>query len=200
MKIFLDFLPIILFFIAYKTHGIEVATAVAIAASVLQIGVMLLRKHKVETMQWASLAIILVFGGLTLWLHNPTFIKLKPTVLYALFGVGLLVSRYGFGKNGIKALMGKQMRLPEPIWDRANFLWVAFFFFMSGLNTFVAFNYSEESWVNFKLFGTMGLTLVFIVSQAVYLGKYSAQNQEIIQAPGADPAAGESSSKPSSKF
>jgi intracellular septation protein len=193
MKIFLDFLPIILFFIAYKTHGIEVATGVAIAASILQICYMLLRKQKVETMQWASLGIICVFGGLTLWFHNATFIKLKPTVLYALFGLGLLVSRYGFGKNGIKALMGKQMQLPEPIWDRANFLWVAFFLFMSGLNTFVAFNYSEETWVNFKLFGTMGLTLVFIIGQALYLGKYSAQNQEIIQAPASDPATDEKS-------
>jgi intracellular septation protein len=195
MKIFLDFLPIILFFIAYKTHGIEVATGVAIVASVLQIGYMLLRKQKVETMQWASLAIIVVFGGLTLWFHNPTFIKLKPTVLYALFGVGLLISRYGFGKNGIKALMGKQMHLPEPVWDRANFLWVAFFFFMSGLNTFVAFNYSEETWVNFKLFGTMGLTLVFIIGQALYLGKYSAETQEIIQAPAPEPAASDKTPK-----
>jgi intracellular septation protein len=196
MKIFLDFLPIILFFIAYKTHGIEVATGVAIVASVLQIGYMLIRKQKVETMQWASLAIIVIFGGLTLWLHNPTFIKLKPTVLYALFGLGLLVSRYAFAKNGIKALMGKQMQLPEPIWDRANLLWVVFFFFMSGLNTYVAFNFSEESWVNFKLFGTMGLTLVFIVAQALYLGRYSAMNQETIQAPVDKPLQSETGPKP----
>jgi intracellular septation protein len=182
MKLFLDFLPIILFFIAYKTHGIYVATSVAIAASVLQIAYLLLRRQKVEPMQWAGLGIIAVFGGMTLAFQDETFIKWKPTVLYALFGLGLLVSRYALHKNGIKALMGKQLQLPELIWDRANLLWVVFFICMSALNLYVAYSYSTETWVNFKLFGTMGLTFAFIVAQALYLGRFSAQAQDVFQA------------------
>ena len=182
MKLLLDFLPIVLFFIAFKMFDIYVATKVAILASVLQIAYMLIRKQKVEPMQWASLVIIAIFGGMTLYFQDETFVKWKPTVLYALFGIALLVSRYGFSKNAMKLLMGKQIELPAPIWDRVNIAWVVFFFSMAVLNIWVANNFPTETWVNFKLFGTMGLTLVFIVGQAVYLGRHSSQTQETVQA------------------
>ncbi len=184
MKLLLDFLPIVLFFVAFKMYDIYVATGVAIAASLLQIGYMLARRHKVEAMQWASLAIIAVFGGATLMLRDETFVKWKPTVLYLLMGLGLLVSRYGFGRNGIRSLMGKQLQLPDAIWDRANALWVLFFLVMAGLNLWVAYGFSTDTWVNFKMFGTTALTLVFIIGQALYLGRYSVQEQETIQGDG----------------
>jgi intracellular septation protein len=187
MKLLLDFLPIVLFFVAFKMYDIYVATAVAIAASVLQIGYLLLRRQKVEPMQWASLAIIVVFGGMTLLFKDETFIKWKPTVLYTLFALGLLVARYAFNKNAIKMMMGKQIDVPAPVWDRTNLLWVAFFVLMAVLNIFVAYRYSTDTWVNFKLYGTLGLTLVFIVGQALYLGRFSTEAQEVIQANSKDP-------------
>ena len=185
MKLILDFLPILLFFVAFKMYDIYVATGVAIAASVLQIGYMLMRRQKVEMMQWASLGIIAVFGGLTLVLRDETFIKWKPTVLYALFALGLLLSRYAFNKNGIQALMGKQVELPGAVWDRVNWLWVLFFLVMAVLNIWVASHFDTATWVNFKMFGTLGLTLVFIVLQALYIGKVSAESQTVAQ--GAEP-------------
>lgn len=185
MKILLDFLPIILFFVTFKVTGedIYMATGVAIVASVLQIGYMLLRKHKVDKMQWLSLAIIVFMGGLTLLFHDATFIKWKPTVLYWLFAAALLISRYVFRKNGIEAMMGKQIQVPQAIWDRANLMWVVFFAAMGLLNIWVAYNFDTSTWVNFKLFGSMGLTFAFVVGLALYLGKYSAAAQDVAQGP-----------------
>ena len=172
MKLLFDLFPVILFFVAFKIYDIYVATGVAIVASIAQIGWLLVRRRKVAGMQWTSLAIIVLFGGMTLVLHDETFIKWKPTVLYALFAVALLVARYGFGKNLIQAMMGTQIRLPLPIWNRLNLAWSAFFSAMAAANLFVAYGFSTEIWVNFKLFGTMGLTLLFIIAQALYIGRY----------------------------
>ncbi|MBW6494306.1 MAG: septation protein A [Burkholderiaceae bacterium] len=172
MKLLFDLFPVILFFVAFKFYDIYIATGVAIAASVVQIGWLLARRRPVAGMQWASLAIIVVFGGLTLFLHDETFIKWKPTVLYAAFALSLLVSRYAFGKNLIKAMMGAQVTLPVAIWTRLNLGWTIFFAAMAVLNIYVAYNYPTATWVNFKLFGTMGLTLVFVLAQAFYIGRF----------------------------
>ncbi|MGE5026906.1 MAG: septation protein A [Betaproteobacteria bacterium] len=178
MKFLFDLFPIILFFAAYKFFGIFTATAVAIGATFAQIGWVWFRHRKVDTMLWISLAIITVFGGATLLLHDATFIKWKPTVLYWLFACVLLVSQLGFGKNLIKAMMGKQMVLPENIWLRLNFGWAAFFAGVGALNLYVAFNYSESTWVNFKLFGILGLMLVFVLGQGALLGKYIVEDKD----------------------
>lgn len=172
MKLLFDLFPVILFFVAFKFYDIYIATGVAIAASVVQIGWLLARRRPVAGMQWASLAIIVVFGGLTLFLHDETFIKWKPTVLYAAFALSLLVSRYVFGKNLIKAMMDAQIALPAAIWTRLNLGWTIFFAAMAVLNIYVAYNYPTATWVNFKLFGTMGLTLVFVLAQAFYIGRF----------------------------
>ncbi len=172
MKLLFDLFPVILFFVAFKVYDIYVATGVAIIASIAQIAWLLARGRKVAGMQWASLAIIVVFGGMTLLFHDETFIKWKPTVLYAAFAIALLVARYGFRKNLIEAMMNAQVRLAAPIWDRLNLVWATFFVAMAAANLFVAFNFSTDIWVNFKLFGTMGLTLVFIVAQAFYIGRF----------------------------
>jgi intracellular septation protein len=172
MKILFDLLPIVLFFIAFKYADIYVATAVAIAASVLQIAWLKLRGKKVEGMQWAGLVIIVVFGGMTLLMHDETFIKLKPTILYGCFALALIVSRLALGRNLIASMMSKQIQLPTAIWDRLNWAWVLFFVSMAALNVLIAYSFSTETWVNFKLFGAMGLTLAFVVAQGLYLSRH----------------------------
>jgi intracellular septation protein len=172
MKFLFDLFPVILFFAAYKFADIYVATGVAIGATFVQIGWVHFRHGKVDKMLWVSLGLITVFGGMTLLLRDPTFIKWKPTVLYWLFAVVLLGSALLLKKNLIRAMMEKQVALPERIWGNLNLAWAGFFAFMGALNLYVAYNFSESDWVNFKLFGGMGLMLAFIVAQGLMLSKY----------------------------
>ncbi|MBM3358478.1 MAG: septation protein A [Betaproteobacteria bacterium] len=172
MKLLFDIFPVVLFFAAFKLYDIYVATAVAIAATFVQIGWVWLHHRKVDNMLWAGLAIIVVFGGATLLLQDETFIKWKPTVLYWLFAGALAVADLGFKKNLVRAMMEQQVSLPDPVWAKLHASWIAFFLLMGALNLFVAYNFSTDSWVNFKLFGGMGLMLVFVVLQAVMLARY----------------------------
>ncbi|VVD96167.1 septation protein A [Pandoraea cepalis] len=177
MKFFFDLLPVILFFVAFKFAGIYVATGIAIATTIAQVIWMWLRHRKVEPMQWVSLAIIVVFGGATMLLHDETFIKWKPTALYWLFSITLFVAELIFDKNLIRAMMEKQMALPDPLWRAVNFSWALFFLAMGALNLVIAYHYSTDTWVNFKLFGGMGLMVVFIVMQSLWLSKYIKQDE-----------------------
>ena len=172
MKFLFDLFPVILFFAAYKFADIYVATGVAIAATIGQIAWVHFRHGKVDKMLWVSLGLIVVFGGATLVLRDPTFIKWKPTILYWVFATALLVSALIFKKNLIRAMVEAQIQLPETLWVRLNLAWVTFFAFMGGLNLYVAFNFSESDWVNFKLFGGMGLMFAFIIAQGLMLAKY----------------------------
>ena len=172
MKFLFDLFPIILFFAAFKAFDIYVATGVVIAATMAQIGWVWHRHGKVDTMLWVSLALVVVFGGATLILHDETFIKWKPTILYWLFAVTLFGSAQFFGKNLIRAMLDKQVELPEMLWPRLNYAWMSFFAVMGVLNLYVAFNYSTDTWVSFKLFGGMGLMILFIILQGVVLAKY----------------------------
>ena len=171
MKFLFDFFPVILFFVAFKVADIYVATGTAIAATFVQVGWLRLRGKRVEPMLWASLAIIVVFGGATLLLQDETFIKWKPTVLYWLFGA-VLAGALAFRRNLIRVMLSEQVRLPDPVWARLNWSWIGFFAFMGALNLYVAYNFSTDHWVNFKLFGGMGLMFLFIIGQALYLGRY----------------------------
>jgi len=150
---------------------------VAIGATFVQIGWVWLRHRKVEKMLWVSLGVIVVFGGATLLLRDETFIKWKPTVLYWLFGASLAVAALAFNKNLIRAMMEKQVTLPDVVWSRLQASWIAFFAAMGALNLFVAYNFSTDAWVNFKLFGGLGLMLIFVVLQALMLGKYVQDKQ-----------------------
>jgi intracellular septation protein len=172
MKFLFDLFPVILFFAAFKLYDIYVATAVAIAATAAQIGWVWLRHRRVENTLWVSLAVIALFGGLTLLLQNETFIKWKPTVLYWLFGTVLAVSAAAFRKNLIRAMMEKQISMPDEAWSRLQASWIAFFALMGALNLYVAYSFSTETWVDFKLFGGIGLMLAFVVLQALMLGRY----------------------------
>ena len=172
MKLLLDFFPIILFFVAFKFAGIYVATGVAIVATIVQIAWLRHSTGKIEPMQWASLAIILVFGGATIALQNETFIKWKPTVLYWLMGGTLAAGQLFFRKNLLKSLMGSQLELPDAAWRVTNWSWIAFFALMGIINLWVAYTFDTDTWVNFKLFGGLGLMAVFVIGQALYLGRY----------------------------
>ena len=172
MKFLFDIFPVVLFFIAFKFYGIYVATGVAIGATFLQIGWLWLRGRKIDTMLWVSLGVIVVFGGATLALQDETFIKWKPTVLYWLFAVTLAVAALGFRKNLIRSMMESQMTLPNLVWSKLLASWIGFFAVMGALNLIVAFNFSTDTWVNFKLFGGIGLMVVFVVLQALMLARY----------------------------
>jgi len=201
MKFLFDLFPVILFFAVFKWgegHAaaaqsfaqahlsalvsggvvtvaqapILLATAVAIVATVLQIAWLLLRRQKVDGTLWLSLAIIVVFGGATIYFHNETFIKWKPTVLYWCFAAILLFSQIFLKKNLIRAMLEKQMSLPAPIWQRVNLSWVAFFVALGLLNLYVAFHFSLAAWVNFKLFGCTGLMFAFIIAQSLLLSRH----------------------------
>jgi intracellular septation protein len=171
VKLLFDFFPVILFFVAFKVAGIYVATAVAIAATVAQIGWSLARRRPVAKMQWVSLGIIVVLGGATLLLRDETFIKWKPTVLYWVGGVAFL-GGLAFRRNLVRAMMPDGIELPQAVWTRLCIAWGVFFLFQGALNLYVAFHYSTSAWVNFKLFGGLGLMLAFILGQALWLAKY----------------------------
>jgi intracellular septation protein len=201
MKILFDFLPIILFFGMFKyaeantdwaastatdwfgfmVNGgvvgtveapVLLATVVVILGTLTQIILLLARGKKIDAMLWISLGLVTLLGGATIYFHNENFIKWKPTVLYWIMGGALLVGQLVFKKNGIQKLMGAQMVLPDNIWRGVNYSWVAFFAGMGTLNLWVAFNFSTATWVNFKLFGGMGLMVFFVVAQALYLNKH----------------------------
>jgi intracellular septation protein len=177
-KFLFDLFPVILFFIAFKIWGIYTATAVAIAASFTQIAWLLARGKKVDTMLWISLGIIVVFGGATLLLHNETFIKWKPTVLYWLFATVLLGGKILFRRNLMRAMMEKQITAAEPIWDKLNLSWAGFFIIMGAVNLYVAYSFSTETWVNFKLFGSMGMMLLFVILQGIWLSRHIEHKEE----------------------
>jgi len=202
MKLFFDLFPVILFFITFKYSEknpelaagwvgsllgsatvdvkqapILLATVVVIAATVAQIVWVHFRHGKVDKMLWVSLGLVSVFGGMTLIFQNEAFIKWKPTLLYWIFAGSMAFSALVLKKNAIKTMLGEQMTLPEAIWNRVNLSWIGFFLFMGGLNLFVAFNFPTDTWVNFKLFGGMGLLLVFVFGQGLVLSKYVQEDK-----------------------
>lgn len=172
MKFLFDFLPILLFFIAFKLYDIYVATAVAMAVSIAQVGWSWTRHGKVDNMQWVTLGLIVVLGGLTLFLKDETFIKWKPTLVNWLFAAAFLGSQYIGSKSILQRMMAANITLPEPVWRRLNWLWVAFFSVLGAVNLYVAYNYDTATWVNFKLFGMMGLTILFVIAQGLYLSRH----------------------------
>ena len=201
MKLLLDFLPILLFFGTFKfaeSHTdwasefatrhfgnfvsggsvtatqapVLLATVVVIAATAAQVMWLKSRRRKVDTMLWVSLALVVVLGGATIYFQSETFIKWKPSALYWAMGLALWLSPLLTGKNLLKALLGEQMQLPPKVWHRLNFAWIAFFGLMGILNLWVAYTFSTSAWVNFKLFGGIGLMLLFTLAQGLFLSKY----------------------------
>ena len=180
MKLLFDFFPIVLFFVAYKMHddphrGFLVATAVIIVATAAQVLVMWLRERRVEKIHLAVLAIVVVFGGITLILDDEIFFKWKPTVVNWLFALVFLGSEFVGRKNIVRRLMDSKVTLPDPVWTRLNVSWVLFFTVCGALNLFVVYNFDTDTWVDFKLFGLMGLTLVFVLGQGLYMMRHMSE-------------------------
>lgn len=202
MKILFDLFPVILFFATFKYSEknpefaatwvgtilnsatvdlklapILLATVVVIAATIAQIIWVRLRHGKVDKMLWISLGLVVVFGGMTLVFQDESFIKWKPTILYWVFATSMAFSAIVLKKNAIKAMLGEQMVLPEEVWQKVNLSWITFFASMGFLNLYIAYNFETDVWVNFKLFGGMGLLLVFVVGQGMFLSKYVEEKQ-----------------------
>lgn len=177
MRLLYDYFPIICFFVAYQLGGIYVATAVTMGASCLQILLLYLFNQKIETRHWAVCLLIVMLGSATLFFHNPLFVKLKPSVVYWLFGLSLLLSRFLSDQPLIERLLGEQMELPKSVWLAINQSWAYFFIGMGCLNLYVVYHFTTHAWVNFKLFGTLGLTLLFSIAQMCYIMRYLKQKQ-----------------------
>jgi intracellular septation protein len=223
MKLLVDFFPILLFFAAYKLEGIYVATAVAIAASAVLVGWSWARRRRVETMHLVTLALLVLFGGLTIALHDPIFVMWKPTIVNWLFAAVFLGSQWIGERSLIERMMGKAVDIPSPVWTRLNLMWVAFFAITGLVNLFVVYvgsgffgaqqalisasglhdvdltacgtlfsgdllalcnqaQSSEEIWVNFKLFGMMGMTIVFVIAQSFYLARHMKDQPRTLEA------------------
>jgi intracellular septation protein len=211
MKLLLDFLPLILFFGTFKYADsnaawaaqfasekfgflvsgglveateapVLLATLVVIVATVVQIGVTLLRGKKVDTMLWITFVLVVVLGGATVWFHNPTFIKWKPSVLYWAMGIGLWLSQVVFGKNMLKSMVGEQLELPARHWSRLNLAWSVFFIAMGCLNLWVAYHFSTSTWATFKVFGITGLMLVFMLVQGYFLVRHIEPDRDAVAA------------------
>lgn len=179
-KLLFDFFPIAIFFAVYKyTNDIVMATAVLIPATCIQVLYAYWRTRKVEKMYLITLFLVVLLGGATVILQDKVFIQWKPTVVNWLFAVGFLGSEFIGSKNILERMMGSQIELPKPIWSRLNYLWIGFFILAGLINIYVAFSghFTEEQWVDFKLFGMLGLTIVFVVLQGLYLARHITEKQ-----------------------
>ena len=205
MKLLLDFLPLVLFFAVFKfadgspeaaaafasqhlgflvSGGVVGAkeapvllvTLVMMVATLAQAAIQKLRGQKIDLMLWISLGLVVVLGGATIWFHNETFIKWKPSVLYWAMGLSFWVSQALFGKNLLKRMLGAELQLDDAIWARLNLAWVLFFTALGLLNLYVAYSFSTSAWANFKVFGVTGLILVFTLAQGLYLSRHLPQD------------------------
>lgn len=172
MKFLFDFFPVLLFFLAYKLYGIYTATAVAIGASFLQVVAYWLKHKKYQNAHLITLAVLVFLGGATIILHDEMFLKWKPSVVNWIFAIAFLASQFIGNKTIIERMMGKNITLPAAIWSRLNISWVIFLCASGAINLLVAYNFDTDTWVNFKLFGMLGLTVLFIIAQGIYLSRY----------------------------
>jgi intracellular septation protein len=177
MHAIFEYVPLVIFFIFYKTFDIYWATASLIVTSFLQILYYLVRRQPVPTRNWIFFALIAVFGSLTIFLHDDLFLKWKVTVINGFFAIALLVSHHIFNKNLIKKLLGEALTLPASTWGKLNFAWAMFFAFCGVLNLYIAFNFEQDVWVNFKVFGLTGLTFAFAIGSMLSLYKYLPQQE-----------------------
>ena len=182
-KLLLDFFPVLLFFVVFKyydnpTEGIIAATAVAIVASIVQVAYTRIKHGRVENMHLITLALIVVLGGATIVFRNEMFIKWKPSIVNWLFAAAFLGSQFIGSKNLVQRMMDKAVTLPPVIWFRLNMAWVVFFIAVGLLNVWVVYNFDTDTWVNFKLFGLLGLTIAFVIAQSFYLMRHMRTDDE----------------------
>jgi len=178
MPAIFEFIPLIIFFVFYKFVDIYWATGSLIITSALQILYFYFKKEKIPTKYWVFFGIIAVFGSLTIFFHDDAFIKWKVTVINGFFAIALLISQYVFKKNLIKQFLSEALTLPENIWSKLNLAWAGFFALCGALNLYIAFNFEQDTWVNFKVFGLTGLTFVFAIGSIMALYKYLPQDND----------------------
>jgi intracellular septation protein len=178
MHAILEYIPLVIFFIFYKFGDIYWATGSLIVTSAIQIAYYLIKKQPVPKRNLIFFGLIAVFGGLTIFLHDDTFLKWKVTIINGIFAVALIASQKFFNKNIIKQFLAEALTLPEEIWNKLNLAWAMFFATCGLLNWYIAFNFSLEAWVNFKVFGLTGLTFVFAIGSVLSLYKYMPDDQE----------------------
>jgi intracellular septation protein len=185
MKVLLDFLPAIAFFVGFKLGDIYLATKIGIGVTVALVLYLKVSRQKITPLLWLSLIVIVVFGSLTIALHDENFIKWKPTVLYTLSATALMIGLYAFKKNLLQWLLGAQLQLPRFVWDRLAQMWSALFLLLAAANAFIALNYSTETWVTWRTFGITGALLVFTVVVAVYISRHMKAEDTDVAKPAA---------------
>ncbi|MFB9133890.1 septation protein A [Vibrio sp. AK197] len=178
MKQIIDFIPLIVFFVLYKMYDIYVATGALIVASALQIVLLYVLYKKVEKMQLITFVMVAIFGSMTLILHDADFIKWKVTIVYVVLALALAISHL-MGKSAIKSMLGKELELPNQVWNKITWAWVVFFALCAALNVYVAFHLSQDIWVNFKVFGLLAATLLFTLLTGVYIYKYLPKDNKV---------------------
>ncbi|HET7587686.1 MAG TPA: septation protein A [Gammaproteobacteria bacterium] len=178
MAALFEFLPIVLFFVVFKIYGIYVATGALIVTSVIQLGVSWWRERKIKTMPLVVTILAIVLGGITIALHDPAFIKWKFSVVYWLFGAVFIASGFIGKKTLVERAMGSQISLPGSVWGRLNLSWALFFLLLGGVNAWVIYNLTTEQWVDFKFYGVLGATLLFVIGQGIYLSRHIDMDPE----------------------
>ena len=183
MKFLFDFFPVLAFFIAYyipeeRSQGLFLATGVAIIAAIIQVTLYWVIKRRFEKMHVITLMIILILGGATLLLQDKRYFMWKPTAVNWLFALVFLGSHFFGKKTMIQRMLGHALTLPSHAWSNLNLSWIIFFTFMGMLNLYVAYNFAEHIWVNFKMFGILGCTLLFAIVQSVYMSRYISDINE----------------------
>jgi len=207
VKLLFDLFPVAAFFIAYRIGkgfpeqsaalmagligpvaatatfpdlvAVIVATVVAIVATLIQVGWLLARGQHVKPMLWLSAILIVAFGGMTIWLQNEVFIKWKPSLLYWSFALILVGGQLFFRRNLLASLLGSELKLTQPVWDRLLWLWAAFFAFLGAANLFVAYRFTTEQWVDFKTFGLIGITFAFVIGLGIYLNRHIKEPADV---------------------
>ena len=206
MKLLLDFLPLLLFFVTFKYADrqpdwaaafatehlgflvsggkvgpteapVLLATVVVMAATIAQVLFLKLRGRKVDLMLWISLGLVVTLGAATVYFHNEAFIKWKPTLVYWLFSAAILISRL-LGRDLLRQMLGQELHLPDVIWTRLNRAWIVFFAAMGFANLYVAYSFSTEAWANFKVFGGTGLMIAFMLGQGIYMTRHLPQDED----------------------
>ncbi|MDH5181154.1 MAG: septation protein A [Gammaproteobacteria bacterium] len=186
MKFLFDFFPLILFFIVYKSYddnllGVIAGTKMLIAAGIIQNGIFWLKNRRFETMHLITLVLGTVLGGATIYFHNADFIKWKPTAVYWLFALVFMGSEFIGKKSVIRRMLEKNITLPDEIWSRLSYAWTAFFTALGSLNLYIAFTFSLDTWVLFKVYGIIGLILLFVIAQAVYMARFISEDASVEQ-------------------
>lgn len=178
MKQLLDFIPLILFFIVYKTYGVQEAALVLVVAAIIQLVLLKVLYKKIEKNQWVMSFFVVFFGILTAYFNDLAFLKWKVTIVNLVFAGALLISQYAFKKTLVQMLLGKELKLPQNVWEKLNLGWAGFFILCALINVVISEFFSDDAWANFKVFGLTGLSLMAVVCTGIFLYPHLKQLEQ----------------------